>query len=246
MDGFETAELIRQRHQSEMTPIIFITASGKGDIRTDLYTAGAVDVLFAPVSPTELRAKVLVFAKIFVQADELAGQRRELEALNQELTAIARRDPLTGLGNRRALQEDLDALEARVNRYGHSYCIALFDIDHFKSYNDLYGHPAGDQILEIVASALTGEIRSGDSLYRYGGEEFLCILPEQSLASGAQASERMRAAVERLAIPHIDAIPSNLTISAGISRLDREPGTIGRRCPQTGRRGAVPSQAARP
>ena len=69
-----------------------------------------------------------------------------------------------------------------MRRYGHRYCLALLDVDQFKAYNDTYGHQAGDQVLQAVAAQLRDRARSGDALYRYGGEEFLCIFPEQSLA----------------------------------------------------------------
>jgi diguanylate cyclase (GGDEF)-like protein len=214
MDGFETAELIRTRKQSALTPIIFITASGSDEIEhADLYAQGAVDFMFAPVRPAELRAKVSVFANLFVNAEQL---RR----LNNELTTLARQDPLTGLGNRRALEQDLDLLEARVTRYEHSYCIAVLDVDHFKSYNDTYGHPAGDQMLQAFANRLQEEVRAGDALYRLGGDEFLCVLPEQSIASGTNAVERMRVGVQGLAIPHVGNPLGVLTFSAGLAILD--------------------------
>jgi diguanylate cyclase (GGDEF)-like protein len=214
MDGFETAELIRTRQRSALTPIIFITAFGSDEIEhADLYARGAVDFMFAPIRPAELRAKVSVFANLFVNAEQL---RR----LNNELTTLARQDPLTGLGNRRALEQDLDLLEARVTRYEHSYCIAVLDVDHFKSYNDSYGHPAGDQMLRAFANRLQEEVRAGDALYRLGGDEFLCVLPEQSLASGTHAVERMRVGVEGLAIPHVGNPLGILTFSAGLAILD--------------------------
>jgi two-component system, cell cycle response regulator len=228
MNGFETAARIRERKQSEMTPIIFITAFSEDDIaQTDHYAQGAVDFIFAPVPPTVLRAKVSVFANLFLQAQELADKARAVQASveelgeqNVELAAIARRDPLTALRNRRALSEDLEDLEARASRYGHRYCMAVLDIDYFKSYNDTYGHPAGDEVLQIVSARLTELLRSGDSLYRYGGEEFLCIFPEQSLASGARAVERMRVGVEELAVPHIGNPSGRLTLSGGVAILD--------------------------
>jgi diguanylate cyclase (GGDEF)-like protein len=230
MDGFETAALIRERKRSEMTPIIFITAHARDDVaHGDHYAQGAVDFIFAPVPPSELRAKVSVFANLFRHAEELAIKARavqtaadELEERNVELAAIARRDPLTGLRNRRALTEDLEEHEARVQRYGHSYCMAVLDIDHFKSYNDAYGHPAGDEILQTVSNRLSELLRSGDSLYRYGGEEFLCIFPEQSLASGSSAVERMLRGVEELAIPHPADPGVVLTLSAGLAILDND------------------------
>jgi two-component system, cell cycle response regulator len=228
MNGFETAALIRGRKKSEMTPIIFITAFARSDVsQADHYAQGAVDFIFAPVPPAELRAKVSVFANIFLQAEALAAQARLIQSsadhlgeLNIELTAIARRDPLTSLRNRRALSEDLEDLEARASRYGHRYCMAVLDVDYFKSYNDTYGHQAGDEILQTVSARLTELLRSGDSLYRYGGEEFLCIFPEQSLSSGARAVERMRGGVEELAIPHLGNPDGWLTISGGVAILD--------------------------
>jgi diguanylate cyclase (GGDEF)-like protein len=228
MDGFETAELIRERKQSETTPIIFITAHSRDEVaHGDHYGQGAVDFIFVPVPPSELRAKVSAFAKLFAKAQELALQARvvqesanQLGERNVELAAIARRDPLTGLRNRRALSEDLEIHEARVSRYGHSYCMAVLDVDHFKAYNDTFGHQAGDEILQTVATRLSDLLRSGDSLYRFGGEEFLCIFPEQSLESGTRAVERMRLGVEELAIPHPAGAGGLLTLSAGLAVLD--------------------------
>ena len=233
MDGFETAAMIRTRRQSELTPIIFLTAHAVDDVRTsDLYAQGAVDFILTPFSPDELRAKVKVFANIFARAEDLAEQARELareraelEGRHNALAAVSRRDPLTGLGNRRALEEDLELLEARVQRYGHRYCMALIDVDHFKSYNDTYGHQAGDHVLASVANELGRQARGGDALYRYGGEDFLCILPEQSLETGLTAIQRMRAGVEALGVPHARNPAGVLTISAGLAILDS--GTAG-------------------
>jgi diguanylate cyclase (GGDEF)-like protein len=232
MDGFETAALIRQRQRSELTPIIFITAYGGDEIvTTDLYSQGAVDFIFAPVPPDELRSKVAVFASLFLRTEALAAQARSarsaaerLRQVNLELTAIARQDPLTGLGNRRAFEQDLDLLEARVARYAHRYCMAMIDVDHFKSYNDMYGHHAGDLVLQTFTAQLVAQARAGDALYRFGGDEFLCVFPEQSIERGTQAVRRMQAAVERLAIPHAGNPAGVLTFSAGLAVLD--PGHI--------------------
>jgi diguanylate cyclase (GGDEF)-like protein len=227
MDGFETAALIRQRKKSELTPIIFITAHNKDEFEhTDHWAEGAVDFMMAPVAPDELRAKVRVFVQMFTRAAELAADARamqtasdQLGVLNRELTAIARRDPLTGLRNRRALSEDLALHESHALRYGHSYCVAVLDVDHFKSYNDSFGHQAGDEILQLIATQLTELLRDGDTLYRYGGEEFLTIFPEQSLETGSLAVERMRAGIEALAFPHPSSESGVLTFSAGLALL---------------------------
>jgi diguanylate cyclase (GGDEF)-like protein len=232
MDGFQTAALIRTREQSELTPIIFITAYGSDEIVTsDLYAQGAVDFIFAPVPPEELRAKVAVFANLFIKAAELATMAAEvrssadrLRLMNNELTTLSRQDPLTGLGNRRALDQDLELLEARVARYSHRYCMAVLDIDHFKSYNDTYGHLAADLVLQTFAMQLQHQVRAGDALYRFGGDEFLCVFPEQSLETGAQVVERMRAELEALAIRHVGNPRGVVTFSAGLAILD--PGHI--------------------
>jgi diguanylate cyclase (GGDEF)-like protein len=107
-----------------------------------------------------------------------------------------------------------------MGRYGHRYCMALVDVDHFKSYNDTYGHQAGDQILEAVAAQLTVQARRGDSLYRYGGDEFLCIFPEQALSTGSLAVHRMQKGLKDLAIPHSDNALGVLTVSAGLAMLE--------------------------
>jgi diguanylate cyclase (GGDEF)-like protein len=225
MDGFQTAALIRQRQQSELTPIIFITAHSQDEVaHADHYAEGAVDFIFAPVAPNELRAKVSFFASMFTRAEQLATTARavqteadKLGVLNIELTTIARHDPLTGLRNRRALTEDLALHEAHAHRYGRSYCMAVIDVDHFKYYNDVYGHQAGDEILQTIAARLTDLLRVGDTLYRYGGEEFLCIFPEQTLESGCSAVERMRVGISDLALPHPTNPGGVLTFSAGLA-----------------------------
>jgi diguanylate cyclase (GGDEF)-like protein len=228
MDGFQTAALIRTREQSELTPIIFITAYGSDEIVTsDLYAQGAVDFIYAPVPPEELRAKVAVFANLYLKAAALARMAAEvrlsadrLRLMNNELTTLSRQDPLTGLGNRRALDQDLELLEARVVRYSHRYCMAVLDIDHFKSYNDTYGHLAADLVLQTFAVQLQREVRAGDAVYRFGGDEFLCVFPEQSLETGAQVVERMRAELESLAIRHVGNPRGVVTFSAGLAILD--------------------------
>jgi two-component system chemotaxis response regulator CheY len=182
--------------------------------------AGVDDYLVKPLDPDALQARLIGAARVTSLHRQLGRQRIELEVLNDELTTIARRDPLTGLRNRRALDEDLDLLEARVTRYGHRYCLALLDVDHFKSYNDTYGHQAGDKVLQGVAAQLTAQARDGDAIYRYGGEEFLCMFPEQSLDSGTVAVDRMRTGLEELAIAHSGTPFGVLTMSAGLAMLD--------------------------
>jgi diguanylate cyclase (GGDEF)-like protein len=220
MTGLELCRAIRVHPAGSYTYFIMVTSQGALVEVLEGMHAGADDYLVKPLDPDDLQARLIAAVRITDLHRRLERQQAELEVLNDELTAIARRDPLTGLGNRRALEEDIDSLEARATRYGHRYCMALVDVDHFKSYNDSHGHQAGDHILRAVTAELTAQARGGDALYRYGGDEFLCIFPEQSLANGALAVERMRVGVEGLAIAHAGNARGVLTLSAGLAMLD--------------------------
>ena len=225
LTGLELCRAIRGHPTGTCTYFIMVTSLGAIDEVLEGMHAGADDYLVKPLDTDDLQARLIAATRVTSLHRRLARQQAELEDLNDELVAIARRDPLTGLGNRRALEEDIELLEARVSRYGHRYCMALVDVDHFKIYNDSHGHQSGDQILQAVATQLTTHARGGDAFYRYGGDEFLCIFPEQSLASGALAVERMRTGLEQLAIPHADDALGVLTFSAGLAVLD--PGHAG-------------------
>jgi two-component system, cell cycle response regulator len=224
LTGLELCRAIRGAPRHSYTYFIMLTSEGSINEVLEGMNAGADDYLVKPVDTDDLQGRLIAAARVTSLHLRLSQQKAELEELNDELVAIARRDPLTGLGNRRALEEDLDSLEARVTRYGHKYCMALIDVDHFKTYNDTYGHQAGDQVLKAVTAELVAQARGGDTLYRYGGDEFLCIFPEQSLANGALAVERMRRGLEGLAIPHADDAHGLLTFSAGLAVLDPGPG----------------------
>jgi two-component system chemotaxis response regulator CheY len=217
--GLQLCRNIRDQKSGSYTYFIMVTSNGELGQMAEGMSAGADDYLVKPLNHEDLQGRLISAARVTAMHEKLAHEQVELRGLNTELAAIARRDPLTGLANRRALQEDLEVLEARVTRYGHRYCMAVLDVDHFKAYNDSCGHQAGDQILKTIAGTLSNQVRTGDSVYRYGGEEFLCIFPEQSLATGTQAVERMRIGLEQLAIPHPGSPSGVLTLSAGLAML---------------------------
>jgi diguanylate cyclase (GGDEF)-like protein len=204
MDGTALSRAIRDRSVSGYAYVIVLTGAADEAAARGTMEAGADDLLLKPLDTAQLERKLIA-------ADRVT-------ALHRRMHDDARHDALTGLGNRLRLAEDLEILRGRVERYGHVYCVAVFDIDDFKGFNDARGHAAGDDALKTVASALAHEIRTGDAVYRYGGEEFLVLLPEQSTESATQAAERLRAAVESLRIPH----PAGgvLTVSAGVAGLD--------------------------
>ncbi len=221
LDGLALCERIRQyTGKREGYPFfIFLTALGdKGHLLKGMK-AGADDYLSKPLDREELGARLLAAARVTSLHRQLNKQKEELERLNVQLFTQARRDPLTKLGNRLLLREDLKTLGAQVERYGRRYSALLCDVDYFKLYNDLYGHLRGDDVLQKVAEAMLRTFRTGDASYRFGGEEFLAILPEQSLKASAVAAERLRSAVENLAIPHENSPEGVVTVSCGLAEL---------------------------
>jgi diguanylate cyclase (GGDEF)-like protein len=210
VDGLELCRRVRTDARAGYTYVILATVLGDREDVVRGMEAGADDYLVKPVDLFSLQARLIAARRVTDLHAELARQRAELAHL-------ARHDPLTKLANRRSLDEDLKVLHARSQRYGRRYCLIMCDVDRFKAYNDLYGHQAGDQALRAVAATMAAEVRAGDGVYRYGGEEFVLVLPEQTLETALVAVERVRAAVQQLAIPHAGAGQGGvLTLSAGI------------------------------
>lgn len=220
MDGLELCRNVREQERNNYTYFIFLTALGDRNYQRMGLQMGTDDYLTKPLDREELELRLISASRVTALHQRLAEQNAKLEELNSQFADQARTDPLTGLGNRLRLQEDLQVLSSRVERYGQTYCAVLCDIDFFKPYNDTYGHPAGDEVLRRVASVIASHCRIGDVAYRYGGEEFLLILPEQSLETGIELAKRLRRAVEELKIRHeAKEPPGVMTISAGVAAL---------------------------
>ena len=149
-------------------------------------------------------------------ADMLAAS--DLQRAAADLHRISYVDPLTGLANRRGIDARADALFAGSEpRAGH-FAVLMIDVDHFKSFNDHYGHPEGDRCLARVAGAIRDTVRDGlDVVGRYGGEEFLVIVPESDLASALPVADRMRRRIEQLAVPHDQVAAGVVTVSIGVA-----------------------------
>ena len=146
----------------------------------------------------------------------VAARTAELQAANARLEELTRQDSLTGLLNRRAMSEKIEELHATASRYGNVYAVIILDIDHFKLYNDTQGHPAGDEAIRNISSTLRDAIRAADSVYRYGGEEFLILLPETDAEGALLVTERVRSAVATRAIPHpASPTAAHVTVSLG-------------------------------
>jgi diguanylate cyclase (GGDEF)-like protein len=152
----------------------------------------------------------------------VAQRTRELVEANNRLLELCLEDGLLGIGNRRAMEVDLLHTHAAARRYGRPYAVILSDIDHFKLYNDLYGHAAGDKALRRIAEVLRDNIRRSDRIYRYGGEELLLLLPDTGRAGAEKLGRKLLHAVAQCAIPHEAHAPGVITFSGGIAALDEE------------------------
>lgn len=242
MDGFEAAELMRGHKQTRNVPIIFATAISKEQQHVFKgYNSGAVDYLFKPLDPDILRSKVSVFLQLFrqrralqektAQLDtklcELQEVKRQLERSNAMLERLSTIDGLTGIYNRRRFDEVLELEWRRAIRHQTALALIFSDLDCFKSFNDRYGHLAGDDCLRQAADAMAGVLkRPTDVVARYGGEEFAVILPGTSADSAALLAEQMRAGVEALNIDHACSMVSDaVTLSLGVASIIPERGS---------------------
>ncbi len=152
---------------------------------------------------------------------QIQQRTRELVEANEELKALSLTDSLLKVGNRRAMEVDLHYTHDNSLRYNQPYSVALLDVDYFKRYNDHYGHQAGDEALLAVVEEIQSCMRSGDRLYRYGGEELLLLLPGMSMDGAPQVLERIVESVSRRAIPHRQSAHGVVTLSAGVAGVDR-------------------------
>jgi len=135
----------------------------------------------------------------------------------EALKLLSLEDPMLGIGNRRALDVDLKHSEASARRYCKPFAIAMFDVDYFKSYNDRYGHQKGDQALIRIVELIQTNKREIDRLYRYGGEEFLLLMPGTEADSAVQVADRIRRALEQSKLEHTSSPLNILTLSVGVS-----------------------------
>ncbi|MDA8141779.1 MAG: diguanylate cyclase [Desulfobacteraceae bacterium] len=208
ISGPELCRLIREKKTDRYVFIILITAR---DSKTDIVSgleSGADDYLTKPIHPAELVARINTGIRIL-------KLEQSLKNANEEIRLLSITDPLTGCFNRTYLGERFPQEINRAQRYSHSLSVVIADIDYFKKINDAHGHHAGDLVLKSFAKCLMGSIReSVDWVVRYGGEEFLIILPETASAGVTSVSERLRRAVSNLKVSH-DGKEISVTASFG-------------------------------
>jgi len=221
LNGPELCRLIRDSSRRGYTYIILATSLGERDHIIEGMEAGADDYLRKPLDPFDLETRLIAATRVTALHRQIVEFRDELERINVAVGLQARTDPLTRLGNRLRLHEDLEAAHHRASREKKPYSIAICDIDFFKTYNDTNGHLQGDQALRQVADSIAQQCRANERAYRYGGEEFVIVYSDEGLAGAIVAGERLRGAVEALAIPHAGNTPPVMTISVGIATWDQ-------------------------
>jgi diguanylate cyclase len=168
-----------------------------------------------------LTAMLMAIAAIAHRLEQLRSrlkhQRQELEEALVRIEFLATMDELTGLANRRQLTGAMDHEARRADRTGACFCVAILDLDHFKRVNDLHGHAAGDAALRHFAQSSARIVRATDLLGRWGGEEFLLLMPDSALPSAVEGVQRLRRALEKLPVQH-EQVNLRLTLSAGVAQ----------------------------
>jgi diguanylate cyclase (GGDEF)-like protein len=203
-------------------PLVVSMALGKDDIfdtwwQEAWWTAAVIVALILVLSGFGYRLVRQISVREQAEA-ELRTAKRTLEGLNRSLELLSLEDSLTGLGNRRRFDLALQAECAHSARHGTPLALVMIDVDHFKRYNDLYGHPAGDECLRQVGAAVkSARGRAGDVAARYGGEEIAVLLPQTDLGGAFAAAERLRLAVEATGVVHAGSPFGQVTVSIGVA-----------------------------
>jgi two-component system, cell cycle response regulator len=196
ISGIEVAKQIKANTALPFIPIIMQTALDSTEDKVEGLEAGADDYITKPIDFAELKARLRSMLRIKRLQEALEERERELLEVNERLRHMSQTDALTGLDNRRHLNERIDEMFAHAVRLEEPFCVVMCDLDKFKSVNDTYGHQAGDEVLKQLADILRGEAREIDRVGRYGGEEFMLLLPGASLDDAVTFAERVRKRIE--------------------------------------------------
>lgn len=237
MDGYELCRKIKAMPEYKDVPVMFLTAKGDKQSILDGFEVGAIDYIVKPFYGPELVSRVRAHVQaraaherleqINVQLnkeilramqleEDLKAQREELARANQQLHEMATRDPVTGLSNRRNMLSILEYERERVGRSESEFTLVLADIDHFKRVNDTHGHDCGDHVLEEIGTLLNAALRQQDQVARWGGEEFLILLPDTDEAGAEVVTEKLRANLEEHVVEWNES-QIQLTMTFGIA-----------------------------
>lgn len=205
--GMKFLTLLSNTPKLRGIPVIMLTSVDRVEEKVKAFELGAQDYITKPIDPRELIARIKVHLKLKLIQEELIE-------INKTLEHLSKSDPLTGVYNRRFIIETLEMEFERAKRYSLKFSMILMDIDNFKYVNDRYGHLVGDKTLKELARILREELRRQDVLGRYGGDEFVIVLPETESSGAMMVGERCRKAIYEGVVLNSDY---HLTVSMGIS-----------------------------
>lgn len=222
MDGLELTRAIREAGLPNYVYIMILTSRQGIENVVGGLDAGADDYLIKPFNPRELSARLKI-------GERILDLEQRLKGAHEQMRDLAMHDELTGLWNRRAFYSHALGELEHVARENLSLCVIMLDIDHFKSVNDRFGHLVGDQVLKIVADTLKKSVRQYDRVGRWGGEEFVVILPTTTLEEATASAERLRVAVAsaKLLLEETDSADENtlqVQISLGVACVQGDEG----------------------
>lgn len=204
MSGFEVLEELKISGMTRNIPVIFITGLNNAEDEEKGFILGAVDYITKPFHRAIVKARVRTHLKII-------EQMRVIERLSML-------DALTNIPNRRSFNDQLNREWGRAVRNKTPISLLIIDVDKFKKYNDSYGHPQGDALLQAISVVFEQSLkRSTDFVARWGGEEFTILLPETDLNGAKEIAEKIRANIENLVIPCADGSPTSTTVSIGVN-----------------------------
>lgn len=226
IDGLTLLQNYRENPLTRDIPVIVLSTKEEPAVKRDAFRLGATDYLVKLPDPIELLARIRHHSKAYlnqIQRDQayraLHESQQQLVAMNIELQRLNSIDGLTGLANRRHLEEYLSNEWKRAIREQGPVSVMMIDVDEFKKYNDSCGHLAGDEVLKQVAATIRQGIeRPADLAARFGGEEFLVVLPNTTLGGARHVAENMRRRLAALEIPHpLSSIAPHVTVSIGLA-----------------------------
>jgi two-component system, cell cycle response regulator len=196
VSGIEVARRVKANRSLPFIPIIMQTALDSTEAKVEGLEAGADDYITKPIDFAELKARLRSMLRIKRLQEALEERERELLEVNERLRHMSQTDGLTGLDNRRHLNDRLEEMFQHAQRLAEPFSCVMCDLDHFKSVNDTYCHQAGDEVLKQLSAILKDEAREIDRVGRYGGEEFMLLLPGTVLDAAVTFAERVRKRIE--------------------------------------------------
>jgi two-component system cell cycle response regulator len=216
LDGNEVARWLKLNEDTRGTPIIILTVKSSTMEKVTSLEAGADDYLPKPYNEIELNARIYACLRTKTLQNELRGKNRQLEEVLLRVETLAVTDPLTELFNRRRFEATLEKEFSRTIRYQSPTSCLMIDIDHFKKINDEYGHHAGDVVLKEIAQVIKSCVREIDTVARWGGEEFIVLLPETKKERALQAASRILKVISE---HKISGISGHISVSIGLASV---------------------------